>query len=221
MSKRKLRSFAETFTFNNFFQPTYPDLIKGFPLKGKWNTYFFKNKNPIIIELGCGKGEYTVELAKKHSENNYIGMDIKCARMWRGCKTSVENGYKNVAFIRHRIELLEYFFSKDELSEIWITFPDPQPKIAKRRLTSPRFLNTYKNILKPDGIIHLKTDNIDLFNYSLEIIEENDHKLLLKTNDFHTSKLDDEIKSIHTFYENIFIETGISINYLEFRLKPV
>ena len=219
MSKRKLKSFAETFTFHNFFQPTYPELINGFPFKKKWNTDFFQNENPIIIELGCGKGEYTVGLAKKHPENNYIGMDLKGARMWRGCKTSVENDYKNVAFIRHRIELLEHFFSQNELSEIWITFPDPQPKIAKRRLTSPRFLNTYKNILKPDGIIHLKTDNIDLFNYTLEIIKENDHKLLLKTNDFHNSKLDDEIKHIQTFYEKMFIEKGISINYLEFRLK--
>ena len=219
MSKRKLRSFAETFTFKNFFQPTYPELIKGFPLKGKWNTDFFKNENPIIIELGCGKGEYTVELANNHPENNYIGMDIKGARMWRGCKTSVENEYKNVAFIRHRIELLEHFISKDELSEIWITFPDPQPKIAKQRLTSPRFLNTYKNVLKPDGIIHLKTDNIDLFNYTLEIIEENYHSLLLKTDDFHNSKFDDEIKSIQTFYEKMFTEKGIPINYLEFILK--
>ncbi|MBI9039141.1 MAG: tRNA (guanosine(46)-N7)-methyltransferase TrmB [Bacteroidales bacterium] len=219
MSKRKLRNFAETFTFNNFFQPTYPELIKGFPLKGKWNTDFFKNKNPIIIELGCGKGEYTVGLAKMHPENNYIGMDIKGARMWRGCKTSIENGYKNVGFIRHRVELLEHFFLQDELSEIWITFPEPQPKISKRRLTSPRFLNIYNNILKPDGIIHLKTDNIDLFNYTLEIIEENNHKLLLKTNDFHNSILDDEIKQIQTFYEKIFIKKGIPINYLEFRLK--
>lgn len=219
MSKRKLRSFAETYTFHNFFQPTYPELIKGFSLKGKWNTDFFKNKNPIIIELGCGKGEYTVGLAKKHPENNYIGMDIKGARMWRGCKTSVENEYKNVGFIRHRIELLEHFFSRDELSEIWITFPEPQPKIAKRRLTSPRFLKTYKNILKPDGIIHLKTDNIDLFNYTLEVIKENNYKLLLKTNDFHNSMLDDEIKQIQTFYEKIFTEKGIPINYLEFRLK--
>ena len=180
MAKHKLFRFSENETFSNLIQLSYTEVMKGVPFKGKWNTDFFTKNNPIIIELGCGKGEYTVGLAKKHPEINFLGVDVKGARLWRGCKTSNDEGMKNVGFIRTQIELIDHYFEPAEVAEIWITFPDPQPKEfkARKRLTSPLFLERYRKFLAKDGIIHLKTDNTSLFDYTLELIEECGHNLL-------------------------------------------
>lgn len=221
MTKNKLLHFAENITFDNFIQLSYQEVISGVALKGKWKKNFFKNENPIVLELGCGKGEYTVGLAEKYPEKNYIGIDIKGARMWRGCKTSQGKNLKNVAFIRTKIDLIKYFFDKNEISEIWLTFPDPQPKKYKARkcLTSPRFLEIYNNILRPEGIIHLKTDNTGLFDYTLEVIKENGHQLLYFTKNLYYSGYNDDKISINTFYEKKFLEQNIPIKYIKFKLK--
>ena len=163
MAKRKLQRFAENETFNHFFQPGWEELSAGFSLHGKWNSDFFRNYNPVIIEVGCGKGEYTVELAKKYTTKNFIGIDKKGARMWRGAKTSDEEKHSNVAFVRVRAENICKVFGEAEVDEIWITFPEPQPNSPRhsKRFTSPEFIERFKKILKPGGIIHLKTDNIN------------------------------------------------------------
>ncbi|MCD4665152.1 MAG: tRNA (guanosine(46)-N7)-methyltransferase TrmB [Bacteroidales bacterium] len=221
VTKKKLLHFAENITFDNFIQLSYQEVISGVALKGKWEKNFFKNTNPIILELGCGKGEYTVRLAEKYPDKNYIGIDMKGARMWRGCKTSQEKKLKNVAFIRTKIELIKYFFEKNEISEIWLTFPDPQPKKfkARKRLTSPHFLELYNNILRPEGIIHLKTDNTGLFDYTLDVIKENGHQLLYLTKNLCYSGYNDDKILINTFYEKMFLEQNIPIKYLKFKLK--
>lgn len=219
--KKKLQQFAETKTFPNFFEPSYAELKKGFSLKGNWSADFFKNQNPIIIELGCGKGEYTVGLAEKYPDKNYIGMDLKGARMWRGCKDSIEKNMKNVAFVRSKIQNLEHIFDNDEIEEIWITFPDPQPRSSKekKRLSSPAFIARYKNILKKDATIHLKTDDVFLFDYTVEVIAEHGHELLFKTHDLYKSGINDDVMEFQTYYEKIFLNEGKKINYLKFKLK--
>lgn len=221
MAKNKLARFEENLSFENFFQPNYDDIKEGFALKGKWAKEFFKNDNPLILELGCGKGEYSVGLAKRYPDKNFIGIDIKGARMWRGCKTSVEDKMKNIAFLRSRIELIEFYFDENEVDEIWITFPDPQPRRIKenKRLTSPPFLKRYANILKPDGIVHLKTDAYILYLYTLEIIEEWGHKILFSTDNLYNSGIEDDVMGIQTFYEQMFLEQGKRINYVKFQLK--
>lgn len=205
------------------FQLGYEEVIEGFEFKGNWNKGFFKNSNKIILELGCGKGEYTVGQAQMFPNTNFIGIDIKGARIWRGLKNTDEKELENVAFIRTRINLLEYFFDKNEVSEMWITFPDPHPsKIReKRRLTSPQFLNRYYDVLKPDGVVHLKTDNIIFFEYTLDVIKENGHKLLYSTYDVYGEKNDDVLTSIQTYYEKKWLEFGTKIKYLKFSLKPL
>ena len=173
MGKDKLRRFAENLTFECLVQPEFEDIFhKDHPLKGRWHEDFFGNDNPVILELGCGKGEYTIALAERNPHNNYIGVDIKGARMWRGAKTATESGMGNVGFLRTRIEFINSFFGRDEVSEIWITFPDPQLKTrrAKKRLTSPLFLEYYARFLRPDGWINLKTDSQHLFGYTGEVI---------------------------------------------------
>lgn len=221
MGKNKLARFAENLTFDNFFQPNYEDIKNGFVLKGKWRTDFFKNNNPIILELGCGKGEYSVGLAKRYPDKNFIGIDIKGARMWRGCKTSSDDNMKNIAFLRTRIELIEFYFDEHEIDEIWVTFPDPQPRRIKenKRLTSPPFLARYANILKEDGIVHLKTDAFILYLYTLEVIDEYKHKILISTDDLYHSGIEDDVMGIQTFYEQMFLEQGKRINYLKFQLN--
>jgi tRNA (guanine-N7-)-methyltransferase len=221
LAKNKLERFEECKTFPNLIQAGYFDLLKDYPLKGNWAEKYFNNNNPIILELGCGKGEYTVSLAEKNNHINYIGIDNKGARLWRGCKIAIEKNLHNVCFIRTRIELIERFFGQGEISEIWITFPDPQPRSSRerKRLTSPRFLAHYKNILKPESIIHLKTDNTGLFEYTLETVSEQGHDLLFHSFDLYGLNLEDDASSVQTFYEKIFLEQGIKIKYLRFRLK--
>jgi len=222
LGKNKLERFAENETFEHFFQPSFDDLMTGFALKGKWHTDFFGNNNPIVIEIGCGKGEYTVNLATKYPDTNFIGLDKKGARLWRGGKTSKENQLSNVAFIRTRIEQIEYLFSPDEVDEIWITFPEPQPSKAKKRFTSPQFIAHFRNILKPEGIIHLKTDSDLFYGYTLSVIKDAGHDLLYSNSDLYLNPEDPRIKdviAVQTFYEKMWLAEGFKIKYLEFKLK--
>ncbi len=221
-NKNKLQRFAENLTFPNLFQYRYEEIVKGFHLKGKWKQDFFKNNHPLFLELGCGKGEYTIGLARRHPEKNYIGMDIKGARMWRGLKTAQEENLKNVAFVRTRIELAAYYFGEREVDGLWITFPDPQIKAKKerKRLTSQRFLERYAQFLHPDAIIRLKTDALLLYDYTREVIENNGHILLESHEDIYRSGWDNELTQIQTFYEKKWLEHGTPIRYLAFRLNP-
>lgn len=220
-SKNKLQRFAENETFGNLFQVGYEQLqLEPFPMKGQWNKDFFENENPIVLELGCGKGEYTIGLARHYPEKNFIGMDIKGARLWRGLKNAAEEGLTNVAFVRSRIEMINYFFGKDEISEVWITFPDPQPRKARqhKRLTSPRFLNHYADLLMPGGLIHLKTDSELLYNYTHEIINSGGHNLHYATDDLYATTEEMDVKRIRTFYEQMWLAQGLSIKYIVFSL---
>src|SRR5690554_3317786 len=216
MAKNKLAKFAEMATYSNVFQYSFKTLeTEGFPLKGKWNTHF-KNNNPIILELGCGKGEYTVGLARKFPDKNFIGIDIKGARIWKGATEALNDNLDNVAFIRTHIEMINYFFSDNEVSEIWITFPDPQMKKVNKRLTSTRFMREYGRVLGDGGIIHLKTDSNFLYRYTQEMIRENRLEPLFDTDDLYGSNLQDPILSIRTFYEQQWLDRGFSIKYIRF-----
>ncbi len=222
MGKNKLRRFAENDTFPNLIQPEFNEVFRtDYSLKGQWGKSFFKNDKPIVLELGCGKGEYTVGMAKMFPEKNFIGIDIKGARLWRGAKTAQECEMSNVAFIRTRIENITSFFSKDEVSEIWITFPDPQLKRinALKRLTSSVFLGLYKTFLKPQGLIHLKTDSLVLHRYTRSLTELNGLKVHRSSEDIYSSGIDDPILSIKTFYEGQFLEKGLPITYICFELS--
>ena len=219
MAKNKQKKFDENATFSHVFQvPAWENLEQDFFLKGNWDQNYFKNSQDIILELGCGKGEYTVGLRKKYPDFNYLGLDIKGARIWRGAKTVQEENLNNVAFLRTRVEFLDRFFAPEEVAQIWITFADPQPKIEKKRLTSDRFLAIYQKILKKNGIVHLKTDSDLLFEYTLEQIQKFGAKLLEKWIDVHNVVLPEkqaELLSIRTHYENLFATTQ-SIKYLSF-----
>ncbi len=221
MGKKKLQRFEENLTFPNFLQPKYAEIKNSYPLKGNWNSMLFKNNKPITLELGCGKGEYTVGLAEKYPDKNFIGLDIKGSRMWNGCKYSNVNKLTNVAFLRTRIDFIELFFDKEEVSEIWITFPDPQLKKSKnkKRLTSPLFLQRYSNILQKENQIHLKTDNTSLYEYTLEVIRESNLTLHYNTSDVYNSDAPEEVRSIQTFYESKWLKEGIKIKYLRFSLN--
>jgi tRNA (guanine-N7-)-methyltransferase len=223
VTKKKLARFAENETFENFFQPTFQHLTEGFAFKGKWNKAFFKNSNPIVLELGCGKGEFTVGLGRRYPGKNFIGMDIKGARMWRGAKTSQEEKLENVAFVRTRIQLIEHIYNAAEVDEIWITFPDPRPKKTgiKKRLTSPVYLDRYRKICNRNCIVHLKTDNTPLFDYTLEVIEEQNLSLLFHTYDVDKNPGSDDVVSIRTHYEMLFREQGEKIKYLRFGLNSI
>ena len=222
MPKRKLERFAENKTFPHFFQPYYHELLEGFPLKGKWNRDFFDNDHPIVLELGCGKGEFTVGLAERFPEKNFIGMDVKGARMWRGAKTSHDQAMKNVAFVRNKIQNINYIFDSQEVDEFWITFPDPQPNKPRirKRLTSPQFLERYREIANPGAIVHLKTDNAMFFEYTLGVVREQNLSLLFHTFDVDKNPGNQLVLSIRTFYEEMFRAKDIPIKYLKFRLFP-
>ena len=199
----------------------YPreELIKnGFPHRGLWNSEFFKREAPIVVELGCGKGEYTVELAKSDADRNYIGVDIKGARMWRGAKTVEEEGISNAAFLRAEIENIDKFFVPGEVEELWITFPDPQMQKTRKRLTSTRFLNLYRRILGDNGIVNLKTDSPFLYEYTRRLIELNGFEVLMNTDDLYGSGNADPVSSIKTFYEQQWLSRGKKIKLLSFRL---
>jgi tRNA (guanine-N7-)-methyltransferase len=218
MSKNKLARFAENLTFGNLFQHTQFDMTKEeFPLQGKWRRSYFHNDNPLVLELGCGKGEYTVALAQRMPNKNYIGIDRKGARLWRGCKDALELQLSNVAFIRTQITQIEYYFSKNEVDEIWVTFPDPQPKKDWHRLVSPNYVhNYYKKILKHGAVIHLKTDSRMLYKYLLEEIETEKWQLITNIEDVY--KTDNEILTeIQTFYEKHWLASGEIISYIAFR----
>ena len=220
MGKNKLARWTEFGSYNNVIQPLIGDVAgKDHPIKGRWNSELFKNNNPIILELGCGKGEYSVGLAEKFPDTNFIGIDIKGARMWRGAKTANEQHLPNVAFLRTRIEFINSFFSADEVDEIWITFPDPHPggRNSNKRLTSPWFLNSYRLFLKDKGLIHLKTDNKELYEFTMRTLAYNNLETIFSTNDLY-SEQSDNILSIKTHYEKIFLAAGMKINYLSFRL---
>jgi len=226
LAKRKLQRFAENETFDHFFQPGWEELSAGFSLRGNWNLDFFRNTNPIIIEVGCGKGEYTVDLSDKYPVRNFIGIDKKGARMWRGAKTSIEEQRKNVAFVRVRAENIGKVFGSAEVDEIWITFPEPQPNSPRhsKRFTSPQFIERYRQILKEGGIIHLKTDNDMFYNYTLDIIKEGGHELLYHNSDLYSNPGDAEVKDVidvQTHYEKIWLSQGLTIKYLRFRLKKI
>lgn len=223
MGKGKLAKFAEMETFSNVFQ--YPFSVVDnvpFEMKGHWREQYFKNNHPIVLELGCGKGEYTVELARLYPEMNFIGVDIKGARMWTGAKQALEAELKNVAFLRTNIEIIDRFFAESEVQEIWLTFSDPQMKNAHKRLTSTFFLNRYRKFLVDGGIVHLKTDSNFLFTYTTCMVRENKLPVVFSTEDlYHTEGLDEEthkILSIQTYYESMWIERGLNIRYMKFLL---
>lgn len=216
MAKNKLRKFAEFEAFDNTFSAD-----EGILNKGEWNKNYFKNNNPIVLELACGKGEYTVNLAKIFPEKNFIGIDRKGDRLWRGAKTAIEQNLRNVGFLRIRIEDLTEYFSEQEVSEIWITFPDPQPsqRREKKRLTYIRFLNLYKNILIKKGVMHLKTDNDLLYESSLEQLKDFGAEVMEQTSDLYKSDLVNDVLSIKTYYENKYLAEDKNINYIKWSFK--
>lgn len=222
-SKNKLKRFKENETFENVFQPTREEVVsKNFALKGKWNSDFFKNNNPIIVELGCGKGEYSIGLAERNPNANYIGIDVKGARFWRGAKTAIETGMKNVAFVRTQIELINDVFAENEISEIWITFPDPQIKYkrTKHRMTNSDFLQLYKKILKPEGIVNLKTDSEFMHGYTLGLLHGEGHEVLYANHNVYKNEgSPKEVTEIQTFYENQYLEINKAITYIRFKIK--
>ena len=203
-------------TFSNVFQPPYK------PMAGRWREQFFHNGNPIVLELGCGKGEYTVELAKLYPDMNFIGVDIKGARMWTGATQALNEGLKNVAFLRTNIEIIERFFAEDEVQEIWLTFSDPQMKNPRKRLTSTYFMNRYRKFLVDGGVIHLKTDSNFLFTYSTYMVEKNALPVIFRTEDlYHDERIDEgtkKILAIQTYYEGMWIARGLNIKYMKWNL---
>lgn len=232
MSKGKLKKFAEMETFKNVFQYPYGVISEvPFEMRGHWHEQYFHNDNPIVLELGCGKGEYTVGLARVYPNINFIGVDIKGARIYTGAKQALEEGLDNVAFLRTSIEIIDRFFSEDEVQEIWLTFSDPQMKNVHKRLTSTFFMNRYRRFLIDGGIVHLKTDSNFLFTYTTYMVNVNQLLVLFRTEDLYGNELSEgrvaenqmdekirEILGIHTYYENQWIERGLNIKYMKFQL---
>ena len=218
-----MAKFADMETYENVFQYPYSVMEHvPFEMKGYWHEQYFHNDHPIVLELGCGKGEYTIGLAQQYPDVNFIGVDIKGARMWTGATQAVNEGLKNVAFLRTNIEIIDRFFAPDEVQEIWLTFSDPQMKNPRKRLTSTWFLERYRHFLVDGGIIHLKTDSNFLFTYTTCLVEHNQLPLLEKTDDlYHTSQLStltSQLLSIQTYYESMWIARGLNIKYMKFRL---
>ena len=222
MGKNKLRKFEDMAGFRHVFQYPYAVLqaVGGCPLKGQWNREVFKNDHPLALELGCGRGEYTVGLGRLYPDKNFIGIDVKGARMWAGAKESLETGMKNVAFLRTSIELIDSFFAPEEVSDIWLTFPDPQMKKVNKRLTSTRFMKLFGKILTEYGLIHLKTDSNFMYTYTHEMIKANHFPVQVCTDDLYQSGLVDEILSIRTCYEQQWLDRGLTIKYIRFVLAP-
>ena len=219
MGKNKLAKFAEMETLPNVYQPRHEEVFRtDYRLKGHWGESVFGNNNPIVLEVGCGKGEYAVGLGEIYPEKNFIGLDIKGARMWTGAKAATEKGLHNVAFLRTHAEVLASIFTPGEISEIWITFPDPQMAKARKRLTGTRFLTLYRQILRDNGLIHLKTDSPFLYRYTAALINKNQLPVLVNTDNLYESGLDDKILGIRTFYEQQWLARGKTIKYLKFEL---
>ena len=220
MGKNKLSKFADLATYEHVVQVTYRHVQEnGFEYKGKWSETFFGNANPVILELGCGKGEYTVKLAKHYPEFNFIGLDIKGSRMWKGATQAKDQGLKNVGFLRTNIENIRMFFAENEVAEIWLTFPDPQMKKTRKRLTATNFISNYRQIMIPNGIIHLKSDSNFMYRYTEAMVAENQFKVIRQTDDLYHSEILDEVLSIQTFYEKQWLDRGLTIKYLSFRLS--
>ena len=230
MGKGKLAKFADMASYENVFQYPY-SVVEHVPfeMKGHWHEQYFHNQNPIVLELGCGKGEYTVELAKLYPDVNFIGVDIKGARMWTGATQALNEGLKNVAFLRTNIEIIERFFAEDEVQEIWLTFSDPQMKNPRKRLTSTYFMERYRKFLVDGGIIHLKTDSNFLFTYTTYMVERNHLPLLIRTEDLYhleipkqdlgsPSQISPELLTIQTYYESMWIARGLNIKYMKWLL---
>lgn len=223
MGKGKLAKFADMETYENVFQYPYSVIDDvPFDMKGKWHEQYFRNQNPIVLELGCGKGEYTVELAKLYPDMNFIGVDIKGARMWTGATQAIRERLQNVAFLRTNIEIIDRFFAEDEVQEIWLTFSDPQMKNPRKRLTSTFFMNRYRHFLTDGGLIHLKTDSNFLFTYTTYMVEKNRLPIEFRTEDlYHDDRIDDATKkilSIQTYYESMWIARGLNIKYMKWHL---
>ncbi|AUC21476.1 MULTISPECIES: tRNA (guanosine(46)-N7)-methyltransferase TrmB [Polaribacter] len=220
-SKNKLKRFKENETFNNVIQPTREEVVTDFSHKGKWHS-FFGNNNPIVVELGCGKGEYTIALARRNPNKNYIGIDIKGARFWRGAKTAIEENLDNVAFVRTQIELVDFIFAENEVSEIWITFPDPQIKFqrTKHRMTNSSFMKKYHHILNEEGIMNLKTDSEFMHGYTLGLLHGEGHEILYANHTVYKNEgAPKEVTETQTFYEKQYLEVDKPITYIKFRLK--
>lgn len=229
MGKNKLKKFAEMETFSNVFQCGAREMLpenQVHEMAGHWRERYFHNDHSIVLELGCGRGEYTVGLAQKYPEKNFIGIDIKGARMWAGAKQAVQAGLNNAAFLRTNIEIITSFFAKDEVDEIWITFCDPQMKKATKRLTSTYFMQRYQQIVKPSGLIHLKTDSPFLYTYTTEMLRLNPYPVLCATDDLYGEKTDgieafEDAKALQTHYEKQWLDRGLSIKYIEWQLEPL
>ena len=220
MGKNKLKKFADLDTYQNVVQVPFKQLqTEEFQYKGKWSSDFFGNDHPVILELGCGKGEYTVKLASHTPDCNFIGIDIKGSRMWNGATKAKELGLKNVAFLRTNIENIGLFFGEGEIAEIWLTFPDPQMKKTRKRLTATNFIESYRNIMVENGIVHLKSDSNFMYLYTEAMVAENHFEVLRQTDDLYHSDILDEVLSIQTFYEKQWLDRGINIKYLSFRLN--
>lgn len=217
MGKNKLAKFAQMEGYPHVFQYPWARISQEtFPHKGRWREDFFGNDNPIVLELGCGKGEYAVGLASRFADKNFIGVDIKGARMWTGAKDSLERGLKNVAFLRTEIELLEHFFAPGEVDELWITFPDPQMKKVSKRLTGTTFIARYLRLLRPGGVIHLKSDSPFLYTYTKAMVELNGFEVLTDTSDLYAGEVVSDILDIKTYYEQQWLARGLTIKYLQF-----
>lgn len=218
----KTERYKQITAFEHVFEPPLTESLSGkYEMRGKWNSVFFNSNKPIVAELGCGRGEYTIALARKYPAKNFIGIDIKGARIWQGAKIALDENMKNVAFIRGRIDLISSFFAENELDEIWLTFPDPQLKKPRKRLSAARFSNMYHHVLKPDAIIHLKTDSVELYKFTKEMIALNKFETLFATNDLYQSDIVDDILDVKTYYENMFLSEGKKITYLKYCLTTM